>query len=205
MTQIPAGAPTCYGTQWSATASECVGGPDPAYTHPQTGAHVRERCGWYQSCAATSANARTALIQPSSLIRSLPQPPPPPTQVLPRPIPQSPFIPPKLPQPYAGYSPVQQQPQYPYQVPHQMPYNLVPPWIAQQGPTLVPVQYQQPGSQISSYLTVPEPTIPGENWFLRLFREIFRSIFKASAHTTASFFDHTPIREHKPPPPPPPQ
>lgn len=204
MSQIPVGAPSCYGTQWSATAVECTGGPDPAYTHPQTGAHVRERCGYYQVCGATTASARIqhnvpqpALIPTTALARPLPQPPPPaPVQVLPKPVAPNPYIPPKVPPQQFVQQYQQQQQQY-----HPVQYQgqLVPPWMAQQGPALVPMQYQQPGTQIPGYLSVPEPVVPGDSWFSRLFREIFRSMFKASAHQTASFFDHTPIKEHKPP------
>lgn len=200
MSQNPVGAPSCYGTQWSATAVECTGGPDPAYTHPQTGAHVRERCGFYQMCGAATSSARLqynqpqpALVPTAALTRPLPQPPAP-VQVLPKPVAPNPYIAPKVP-PQQFVQQYQQQ----YQPVQYQQQHMVPPWIAQQGPALVPMQYQQPGSQIPGYLSVPEPVVAGDSWLSRLFREIFRSVFKASAHTTASFFDHTPIKEHKPP------
>jgi hypothetical protein len=94
----------------------------------------------------------------------------------------------------------QYQQQYPqqYQNPSQ-PGQFVHPWIAQNGPTYVPMQYQQPGSQIPSYLTIPEPVIAEEPWLWRLLREIFRSMMKSSGHSVASFFDHTPVKLHQPP------
>jgi hypothetical protein len=85
------------------------------------------------------------------------------------------------------------------------PQQLMPPWVAQLGPQVVPVMYQQPGSQMAAYLTVPEPVDLHEHWFWRLAREVLRSMFKATGHTASSFFDHNPWRAYEPPPTPPPQ
>jgi hypothetical protein len=92
--------------------------------------------------------------------------------------------------------------QYPAQQPvpiPQSPQQLVPPYVAQFGPQLVPVQYQQPGMQMSAYLTVPEPVDPEESWLWRLLREVVRSMFKATGHTAANFFDNNTLRLHDAP------
>lgn len=188
--QKPAGAPTCFGTNlWSAVAVECIGGPDPAYTHPKTMAHVRDKCGWYSACAnaCAASKSQAQLMQ----IRPNVQAPPRPAPMLTRP---AHFVP--QPQ-YPTLSPT--QPQAHPQVVPTYATQLVPPHVAQQGPVLVPMVYQQPGHQMPSYLTVPEPVNLNESWVSRLAREILRSMFKSAGHTTSSFFDHNPMRAHQPP------
>jgi hypothetical protein len=54
-----------------------------------------------------------------------------------------------------------------------------------------------PGTQMPHYLTVPEPVSDDVHWAKRLVTELFRAIFKAAGHQTASFFDSNPIRKHK--------
>lgn len=192
MTFKPAGSPSCYGDQWSAMAPECAGGPDPAYTSPHDGSHRRERCAWYSKCAGASVSAKQA-TQSTAIVPVQPS--------YPQPVP----APPKPPQPFPVQykQPYQQtyQPQYQQPVQPQPPIQLVvaPPHIAQLGPQQVPMPYQQPGTQMPGYLTVPEPIIEGEHWLGRLLREIGRSIFKSAFHTGASFFDHNPIRPYKTP------
>jgi hypothetical protein len=199
----PAGSPVCFGTKlWSPVAVECVGGMDPAYTNPINQSHKRERCGWYSQCATASTSASVNTPSPSAAVAPVTvQPsqvlvPPPPT-----PAQSHPWI-----QQY-GRPPVPSIPSYqnPYVNPYQTPYaqmapqQLLPPWIAQFGPQLVPVIFQQPGAQIGAYLTVPEPVDPNEGWLWRLVREIIRSMFKSSGHTAASFFDHNPWRPYHAP------
>jgi hypothetical protein len=185
--------PSCFGTNlWSAAAPECIGGPDSAYSNPRTGNNVRERCAWYSSCASVSASNKVRsqnLIPPNQLTRV----PIAPVQVMP---PPKPAFNPLLPRQNPVYPQHYQQPQ---QYIAQQAY-MVPPWQAQQGPQMVPVVYQQPGSQMPAYLTVPEPVDLDESPWRRLIREIFRSMFKSAGHTTASYFDHTPMRPHAPPP-----
>lgn len=193
----PPQAPDCYGTHlWSATAPDCIGGPDAGYTHPQTGSHNRERCRFYQACAQDSARNKTqqAIVPVQSLYRQ----PPSPTimtgvQPPPRPVAPTMSYPPRIPlhvqQPYIP--PVQPQVQ-----PHH-PMGFAPPHVAQEGPTFVPVPYQMPGAQIPAYLTMPEPVGPGESAAGALGRTLLRSVFKAIGHSAASFFDHVPLKPHR--------
>jgi len=207
MTYKPMGAPSCFGdpTLWSPNAPECVGGMDPGYTHPQTYSHKRDRCSWYSQCASASAVARlnaqpTGIAAPVQPVQVTVPPPPAPAQSHPMiqqygrgPVAQYPM------QPMAQQYPQQYLPQ----APMTMPQQLLPPWVAQFGPQLVPMTFQQPGAQMPAYLSVPEPVDPDEPWGWRLFREVLRSMFKSSGHTAASFFDHNPWRSYIPPPAPP--
>lgn len=192
MTFQPPGAPSCYGSDlWSPTDPACVGGPDAAYTHPTNNTHVRERCRFFASCAqASSANRAQKQQQhfiPSGNLTAGMQP----VQIAPRPG-YMPVNPPPRPM-TVGF---QHQPQ-PLAHPPYMG-QMAPPWAAQHGPQQVPMPYQSQGAQMPSYLAVPEPTDSG-HWFKRLLRECFRSMGKATGHTTASFFDHTPIANHRTP------
>jgi len=195
----PPEAPSCFGTHlWSATDKECVGGPDPGYTHPQTGAHARERCKFYQDCATASAQSRAQPFVPvQSLLRQPPAPigvQPPPRPVAPHP--GLPSRPPPLQQQYQY--PQQQQPQQ-YQPQVQQAYAAyAPPHVVQMGPLQIPMQYQQMGAQIPMYLTMPEPIYPGDSLLKILARTLFRSILKACGHSLASFVDHVPLRPHVP-------
>lgn len=208
--QRPLESPDCFGTHlWSATDKECVGGPDPGYTHPQTGARARERCKWYQTCATASAQNRTqSLISPQSLVRQPYQQPASPvpaasTGVQPPPRPVAPH--PGLTSRPSYYSPQPSYPQYQhYQQPvHQPTYSaptsFAPPYVAQMGPMQIPLQYQQPGAQMPAYLTMPEPILPGEGAIKVLARTLFRSMLKAFGHSLSSFVDHTPMQPHRPP------
>lgn len=206
----PPGSPDCFGTHlWSATDKECIGGPDPGYTHPVSGAHTRERCKWYQTCATASAQNRTQsqLIPPQNLVRQPPPAPPPQAvpaippgvQPPPRPVAPPPGLAPRAPlhQPQPFYSQYPQQPQ-PVQPVYQPPM-FVPPYVAQMGPAQIPMQYQQPGAQMPAYLTMPEPIEPGDGAIKVLARTLFRSMLKAFGHSLSSFVDHTPMKPHKPP------
>jgi len=213
----PMGAPSCFGDPklWSPNAPECVGGMDPGYTHPQTYSHKRDRCSWYSQCASASAVARlnaqpTGVAAPVQPVQVTVPPPPPPAQS--HPLIQQYGRGPVVQYPMQTYPQYPQYPQYsPQQFPMAMPQQMLPPWIAQWGPQLVPAMFQQPGAQMSAYLTVPEPVDPEEHWWWRLARELLRSMFKSSGHTAASFFDHNPWHTYIPPvappalPPPEPQ
>lgn len=189
----PYGSPQCFADDlkpnellWSGAATECAGGHDPAYTNPKDGTHRRERCSWYQRCADTTAAIRT---------RQHTAPYNAPVQALPKPIQQ-------YQQQYQqlGPRPVQ-QPSYPQQAASvvQHPGQYVPPYVAQEGPQVVPAPVQQIGAQMPGYLSVPEPYDAYTPWYKRLVRELIRSLLKATGHTTASFIDHTPFVQHKKP------
>lgn len=207
----PPESPSCFGSHlWSATSAECVGGPDPGYTHPQTMAHTRERCRFYSECATTSARNRTQQVQPQSnfvpvqsLIQRQPTMPAPisPTvgvQPPPRPVAPPPNLAPRP--PLQPYQPPTYAPQQQYQQPYYAPQTFTaPPHVAQMGPAQVPLQYQQPGAQMPAYLTMPEPMEDGDSGWRVLVRVLFRSIMKAAGHSMASFFDHTPMKAHKTP------
>jgi hypothetical protein len=66
-TQPESPPPSCFGTAaWSPSAVECTGGPDPNYTNPRTGSHIRGRCSFYSNCGAKVQ--ATKLIPPAQLI-----------------------------------------------------------------------------------------------------------------------------------------
>lgn len=197
MTFKPLNSPPCFGDPklWSPSAVECVGGLDLGYTNPLTHSHKRDKCSWYGQCATAASNARIGAQTTSIGMQPVTVAPPP------SPAQSHPMI-----QTYGrgpGYYPTQGYPVQPL-IPQVAPQQMVPPWMAQFGPQLVPMAFQQPGTQIGAYLTVPEPVSPGEGWFFRLVREIFRSMLKSSGHTAASFFDHNPWKSYAPPPTPPP-
>jgi len=196
MNHKPANSPPCFGSiLWSASAVECIGGSDPAYENPKTGTNVRDRCNYYSSCASAVSSSRAQQPQLMQIRQNQPgmQGPPRPVPMIPRP--QN-FVPqPQYPQPF------QQQPTQQYMQPTQSHYGVqyAPPYVAQNGPAIVAVPYQQPGHQMPSYLTVPEPVNLNESGWRRLVREIVRSMAKSAGHTTASFFDHNPMRAHQMP------
>jgi hypothetical protein len=101
------------------------------------------------------------------------------------------------------YHPQQQQQQQ--QMVYQQPVNpyavqMVPPPYAAV-PHYVPMNYAMPGTQVPSFLTVPES--PGQSWKARLAFSLIRGVAKAFGMIIANFFDHTPIVPWNPPPPPP--
>lgn len=201
----PSGSPECFGSSlWSATDKECVGGPDPGYTHPVTGARARERCRWYQPCASVSAQNK--LIPAQNLVRAPMAPPPLATPAIPPGVQPPPK--PVAPNPALGARPPLhvQQPSYQYQPQqylqpsYQQPYmTYAPPHLVQLGPAQVPMPYQQPGAQMPAYLTMPEPIRPGDSAIGVLARTLLRAMLKAFGHALASFIDHTPIKPHSPP------
>ena len=188
--------PQCFGRPeyWSGSAVECQGGLDPAYTNPRTGSHRRDKCLWFTECATGAVAARMG--------RPMAQPQAQPSQQTSMIVPVQPIpvqAPPKAPQSHPmvvqnrqfGGWPLQQQPQ--------QPQAMAPPYVAQYGPQAVPVPYSQPGTQLPTFLTVPEPVNLDEPWYGRLFREVGRAMLKSLGWTTASFFDNNPWRPHQPP------
>lgn len=205
----PLGSPDCFGSHlWSATEKECIGGPDPGYAHPVSGARVRERCRWYQSCASVSAQNK--LVPSQSLVRApavqppIPQAIPPGVQAPPKPVAPNPVLGARPPlhvqQPSFTYQPQPVvQAGYPQQQQLQQYMSYAPPYVAQLGPAQIPMPYQQPGAQMPAYLTMPEPVRPGDSALGVLARTLFRAALKAIGHALASFVDHTPIKPHSPP------
>lgn len=180
-------APTCFGTRWEARAAECAGGLDPAYVNPSDGSNKRERCAWYSQCAARTAAQKMPTA--STLV-----------QVRPSKQMQVPSFQPAMPQPQPQPQQVQQQPyQQQYQYPQQMmpmPQQPAPVMVyphQAQTPYMVPMNFAPQSMQMSGYLTVPEPIVPGQHWGKRLGFSVVRSMAKAMGHTVANFFDHTPF------------
>lgn len=182
--------PTCFGREWDKNVSECAGGPDPAFTNPKTGLHVREQCNFFQACGARTQAQRAAAQQqqrliPTSSLFSHTQPP-------------TPTAPPTT---FSDYL-RQQQASYveaqrlaatgrPITVPQQQQQVIY--GAAQHPAPMYQLNYMMPG-----YLSVPEERQPGEGLWGVLLREVFRSIFKALGHSVSHFFDSRPIRDKKP-------
>jgi hypothetical protein len=165
-----------------------------AYLHPTKNTNVRDRCAWFSACASVSAQNKSQQRHQIMPIQNLVRP-----VML-----QGP------PKPAIGHSMIGTRPQMPQQMPMQMvpmgqqmmmpgaqyPF-MVAPYIAQQGPQMVPMMYQQPGAQMPHYLSVPEPINLRESPWKRLGREILRSMLKGASHTGAAFFDSNPWRPHE--------
>ena len=75
-----------------------------------------------------------------------------------------------------------------------MPYAH-PQFAAQ--PVLVPVNQPMPGAQVPSFLTVPEPMNLEVPMGVRLWRTVYRSMFKAAFVGAANFIDYNPITPSK--------
>lgn len=201
--------PSCFGKSWDPNAVECKGGLDPAYSNPRTGTKLRDACSWFQQCRQQVSAPQ---LLPSSSLMSRPAIAPP---RLP-PTGYTPYVPPKptyaappthysLPTamqvlPQAPPAPqIQHAPQFYHQpMPqHQPPaQNYVPAHVAQLGPAYVPMPYQNPGSQMPQYLTVPEPVNDNVHWATRLFRELFRAVIKSFGHQLAAHVDSHSFQRH---------
>lgn len=193
----------CYGESWSLIDKICKGGLDPAFTNPLAQSptnpngdpsipvHVRPTCVWNTQCAQLTNYNK---------VRGVMAPPPP--NVLPRTQPvninkprwQSVHQTPTAPQPKTYQQPTYQQPGW-----SQQQTYMVPPHVASWGPQMVPMPYQQPGSQMSAYLSVPEPIDVNVPWYWRLLGDMFRSALKAVFHTGAHVADHQTFTRHQPP------
>lgn len=193
------GQPSCFGKHWDPNNVECRGGNDPSYSHPKTGSNRRDMCRWYSACAAATNQGRTGQAV------NIPVPPPPVPQsafvpitnvvrppsitTVPTPTPISPPVPIGSPQlPHA--QPTQLAPQQHVAYMSGLPYTQ--PQFASQ-PILVPVNQPMPGTQVHSFLTVPEPYNPNVPMGTRLWRTVYRSMFKAAFVGAANFIDYNPL------------
>ena len=205
MSQNPAGCPGCYGKHWDANAIECRGGNDPSYQNPGNGTNKRDICAWYQMCC--SATNRTRMEE---AVRVAP-PPPPPQPMLPTYPNQQPVYAPQ------GYAPQQgYRPAGPPVMPPAPQQAIIPVTIGPQqyGPTqqvayvgsmpytnpacahtplMVPMNMPMQGSQIPSFLTVPEPADPNVSPGLQLWRTVYRNMIKAACAGCAGWIDYNPI------------
>lgn len=187
--------PECFGSHWwDPKSAECIGGPDPAYSNPKTGSHVRERCTFFSACGAKVQASRAGAQlqqQPTQ------QPGVTPLSSYHFPAVQRPSVsagaartqvaPMSQPM-FSGGQPYQQQ-QVPQQMMMQQPQHWHP------APTY---QFQH---GLPNYLSVPEPRMHGETIWQVLLRELVRGAIKAFGHTLAYFIDTTPMRKQPPPPP----
>ncbi len=204
----------CYGKSWKREHIPCNGGLDAAYINPKTGSNQREPCAWVKPCSArvTAAQAqRQQLITKEQMVRNAQ-----PQQQAAFAQPTTPWAPvkqaavavmnrlaqaPRYPAPLPAAPAQQQVPVHPQQVYQQsvaMPQQMVHPTMAMM-PHAVPMSFQWPGAQMPGYLTVPEPVVAGQHWFVRLGFNVLRSMGKAGTHTAANFFDHNTINTFQPP------
>lgn len=198
--------PSCFGTpNWDPRASECAGGADPKYLHPQNGSHVREACDFFNHCGARVQAARLGSnLFPAAQLRR------PPAITAPAPAPATLAVSTPTQPSFREYM-QQQMMQQQRPVPTQQPL-----YYPQQHPPQHPQMYAQQASQqhhypapsyqlnyqVPGYLSVPEVrTYGGSVWGI-LGREAVRAALKAMGHTIAAYFDMNPFRLPPPPPPP---
>lgn len=202
--------PPCFGKSWNGADSKCAGGIDPLYTNPKARTvnnpqgnptipvHRRDQCLWFAQC---SHQTNHRLNSPATQRPTAPV-------VAPRT--QAVAIPPARTVNYSVPQPPQPSPPSPpplqvqtFQPPTTYNQTMVPPHVASYGPQVVPMPYQQPGAQMPSYLTVPEPFNPEVPGWLRFLIMLLRAGAKAIFHTGAHLADHETFTRHQPPPPPP--
>jgi hypothetical protein len=177
--------PPCFGKSWERNDPACAGGTDPAF-EDENGGHVRERCGYFDTCGARVQAGRMEaaknLIPATSLARPWIRPPGNPQPSSPAPM--------QTTQNFAMQQLLQQlqaamvkQGGAPPQIPSSFGYQQ-----------MMPVNFSIP-----QYLTVREDRKPGESIFGMLGRELFRSVGKSLGHTLGNFFDTTPLFWREPP------
>jgi hypothetical protein len=187
--------PSCFAKEWDKNAPECAGGPDPNYVHPITQLHVHEQCSVFSSCGARQQAIRQSqlipqqqLIRPPSVPWQQPAPMPAPAQA---PQPANSFaeflarqraqqVEAQRQQAMSAPRPMTAAPQ-PTQA---MPAPVIQPTYAHYPAPVYQLNYQMPG-----YLSTPEERADGEGLWPVLLREVIRSLFKASGHAVAHFFD----------------
>ena len=195
--------PSCFGKNWDKNEAECAGGPDAGFVHPKTGLHMREQCNFFQSCGTrTQATRNAQIIPPDTLIR--PQLPPAPPQagnftdfvraqavqqVEAQRLAAMTAARPPMPQ---TVQPSQIQYQHSPWVPQPPQLHAYPQALIQHPAPTYQLNYQMPG-----YLSVPEVREAGEGLLAVLFREVLRSMFKATGHSVSHFFDTRPFRQPK--------
>jgi hypothetical protein len=193
--------PPCFGKSWEANHPECAGGLDAAYRNPRDQSNRRDKCAWFSACATRTVAARVAQHQPST------------QQVIPvshlvrQPMQPQPAQPSPIPQPFqsivkgvnqaaqsmtqqtmsmqARFTPPPGQPYYGQPSPLMVhPSQASMPWV-------VPMNYPAPGTQMPSFLTVPEPL--GSSLGRMLIATIARSMVKAGCWAMANWVDHIPL------------
>jgi hypothetical protein len=175
----------CFGVHWEERNPECMGGPDPMYTHPFTGSKQRDRCDYYDMCGRTfkanSAQQKLQNIMPTNnLNRQQPyQVPVQHVQTQTR-VPQPPYQTPLRP----TYQPAMQQ-YVPQQAIQQPPIQYYP---AVYHPTQTLQPYETP-----SFLSILEPEDPAVPTWKRVVTESLRAACKGSLHHGTFLIDHLPL------------
>jgi hypothetical protein len=180
--------PPCFGKSWERNDPACAGGTDPAFVD-DNGGHIRDRCGYFDTCGARVQAGRMEQARPLIPVASL-------TRPWQRPVGQ--------PGPVVPYSPPPQQTtqQFAMQQLIQQFTALAAKSgtpVAPMSPTMGLSQMMPVNYSIPQYLTVREDRKPGETVFGMLGREIFRSVGKSIGHTLGNFFDSTPLYWRDPP------
>jgi hypothetical protein len=181
----------CFGISWDPNNVNCAGRLDPGYIS-KSGSRRKDQCQYFNTCQQqrnknnVQPKPPAHLVPTSNLLRNVQGPPTPATSH------------PMVGRPAYPAQPAQyQQPQMPHPMMMAMA-QMVPPWMAQMGPAMAPMAFQAPGAQMPAYLAVGEDPMQG-SYMGRLGAEVVRSIAKSAGHTTASYFDHNPIRRHQAP------
>lgn len=176
----------CFGKFWEEKNPECVGGPDPMYTHPFTGSKVRDRCDFYEQCGrAHNANEAQkklqSLIPTANLIR-----PQPTYQVPAAPMPQPSRVQQMFQTPQKPtFQPLQQYAQQPQPAPLAAPQQFYP-------AVYHPVQTLQP-YETPSFLSILEPADQNTPLWRRVLTEALRAACKGSLQHGTFLIDHLPM------------
>lgn len=210
--------PMCFGRIFDPNNVKCSGGKDPTYWSVQNG-HDRAQCKYIEQCkSCQEARVNSTLFPTRQGVRGIPanipgipsntfRPQTPPVQTLPQTQPQVQHtvqygqmqVQPA--QQVRPVQPLMQQQQTPaarpqtnyggYYAgqPQQQPVFLVPPDQAMM-PMAVPQNHPQPGAQVPSYLTVPEPNSGSVVSMVIL--SMLRAALKGMFHTAANMMDHFP-------------
>lgn len=194
----PQGAPACWSNEWEGDDAQCVGGVHPTHVNKETGTNVFTPCGYEASCRQEFLRKNPQLVSPSSLVRnsrptysSVPTPNYSPAPA-PAPAPVQTYYPPTTaPQYY---------PQYPQHYPQQYqapPAPAPPPVVHVQQPQQVPYHASMPTNFSMPHYLSQQQDVASDSFMGALSKTLLRSAVKAMGHSTAAFFDHTPIPVRK--------
>jgi len=190
--------PSCYGESWDPASKVCSGGYDPAAPYDEkTGGHKREKCGVFETCGQATKGRLLNIVPTNTLSQKPPN--------------VAPIVPRNVGQPQLAQDTRQQLAIEAKSAAQRQVLNVPSKHEAQQGvqqvlqtvmvpiaeagmPTHTPQNYQQPGSQMPGYLTVPEA--PELGFWKRLLFSIGRGMAKGGLHTAANLVDHLPLSDY---------
>lgn len=199
----PPGSPACWSNEWEGDDAQCVGGVHPTHVNKDTGTNVFTPCGYEASCRQEFLRKNPQLISPTSLVRnnrpsyaSVPTPnyaPAPTPAPAPAPTPTY-YQPAAAPvQPYYPHYPHYQAPAAPAPAPAPQP----PPVVHVQQPQQVPYHASMPTNFSMPHYLSQQQDVASDTFMGALSKTLLRSAVKAMGHSTAAFFDHTPIPVRK--------